>query len=290
MYQVATGGLEPGSIAYPVRRIFRKYKNVSFRMAEVFSVTSEKKTITTSAGIINYDYLIIATGSQNNFFNFEPVKNKLLTLKSIPDALNLRSFIFQNLEKAMEDNMSEPLDEILNIAIVGGGPAGIELAGVLAEMKRYVIPKDFPGLDVSKMSINIYEAAPKLLAAMSDNASAKSELYLKQLGINVFLNAKVDAYDGAKITLADETTFNTDTVIWTAGVKGAPINGLPENTIIGGNRISVNEFNQVLGLNNVFAIGDVASHISELNPKGLPTLACSAKTRRAVGKKYYKTN
>lgn len=273
MYQVATGGLEPGSIAYPVRRIFRKYKNVSFRMAEVFSVTSEKSTITTSAGIINYDYLIIATGSQNNFFNFEPVKNKLLTLKSIPDALNLRSFIFQNLEKAMEDNMSEPLDEILNIAIVGGGPAGIELAGALAEMKRYVIPKDFPGLDVSKMSINIYEAAPKLLAAMSDNASAKSELYLKQLGINVFLNAKVDAYDGAKITLADETTFNTDTVIWTAGVKGTPINGLPENTIIGGNRISVNAFNQVLGLNNVFAIGDVASHISELNPKGLPMLA-----------------
>ncbi|CAN0533133.1 unnamed protein product, partial [Scytosiphon promiscuus] len=129
MYQVATGGLEPASIAYPVRRIFRNYKNVNFRMAEVFSVSSEEKTIATSAGAIAYDYLIIATGSQNNFFNFEPVKDKLLTLKSIPDALNLRSFIFQNLEKAMEDNQKEPLDEILNIAIVGGGPAGIELAG-----------------------------------------------------------------------------------------------------------------------------------------------------------------
>lgn len=273
MYQVATGGLEPASIAYPVRRIFRNYKNISFRMAEVFSVSSEEKTIATSAGVISYDYLIIATGSQNNFFNFEPVKDKLLTLKSIPDALNLRSFIFQNLEKAMEDNQNESLDEILNIAIVGGGPAGIELAGALAEMKRYVIPKDFPALDISKMNINLYEAAPKLLAVMSENASVKSELYLKQLGINVFLNAKVSDYDGVKITLADQTTFQTDTVIWTAGVKGAPINGLAKEVIVGGNRISVNEYNQVIGFKNVFAIGDVAAHLSLLNPKGLPMLA-----------------
>ncbi|QHI36168.1 NADH dehydrogenase-like protein [Kordia antarctica] len=273
MYQVATGGLEPGSIAYPVRRIFRKYKNVNFRMAEVFSVSSQEQTLSTTAGIISYDYLIIATGSQNNFFNFEPVKDKLLTLKSIPDALNLRSFIFQNLEKAMEDTNNQPLDEILNIAIVGGGPAGIELAGALAEMKRFVIPKDFPGLDISKMNINLYEAAPKLLAVMSENASAKSELYLKQLGINVFLNAKVSDYDGVKITLADQTTFQTDTVIWTAGVKGAPINGLPKEVIVGGNRISVNEYNQVIGFKNVFAIGDVAAHLSLLNPKGLPMLA-----------------
>ena len=273
MYQVATGGLEPASIAYPVRRIFRNYKNVSFRMAEVFSVSSEEKTIATSAGAIAYDYLIIATGSQNNFFNFEPVKDKLLTLKSIPDALNLRSFIFQNLEKAMEDNQKEPLDEILNIAIVGGGPAGIELAGALAEMKRYVIPKDFPGLDVTKMNINLYEASPKLLSVMSKNASEKSEVYLKELGINIFLNAKVNSYDGGAITLADNTTFKTDTVIWTAGVKGAPINGLPKEVNVGGDRISINEYNQVLGQDTIFAIGDVAAHISEGNPKGLPMLA-----------------
>lgn len=273
MYQVATGGLEPASIAYPVRRIFRDYKNVSFRMAEVFAISSEEQLLSTTAGTIAFDYLIIATGSQNNFFNFEPVKDKLLTLKSIPDALNLRSFIFQNLEKAMEDTKNEPLDEILNIAIVGGGPAGIELAGALAEMKRYVIPKDFPGLDVSKMSINLYEAAPKLLAVMSEIASAKSELYLKELGVNVFLNAKVSSYDGTTITLADNTTFKTDTVIWTAGVKGAPINGLPIEVIVGGNRISVNEYNQVQGFEKVFAIGDVAAHLSEENPKGLPMLA-----------------
>ena len=273
MYQVATGGLEPASIAYPVRRIFRNYRNISFRMAEVFSVSSEENTIATTAGAISYDYLIIATGSQNNFFNFESVKDKLLTLKSIPDALNLRSFIFQNLEKAMEDKQKELLDEILNIAIVGGGPAGIELAGALAEMKRYVIPKDFPGLDVSQMSINLYEASPKLLSVMSANASEKSEVYLKELGINVFLNTKVKSYDGGAITLEDNSTFTTDTVIWTAGVKGAPVNGLPKKVILGDNRISVNEYNQVLGFDTIFAIGDVASHISDIYPKGLPMLA-----------------
>ncbi|GEQ86286.1 NADH dehydrogenase [Patiriisocius marinistellae] len=271
MYQVATGGLEPGSIAYPVRRIFRSFDNVSFRMAKVLSF--EENAIKTSAGKISFDYLIIATGSQNNFFNFEPVKERLLTLKSIPDALNLRSFIFQNLEKAMEDNQRASLDEILNIAIVGGGPAGIELAGALSEMKRYVIPKDFPGLDTSKMSINLYEASPKLLSAMSENASEKSEVYLKELGINVFLNAKVNSYENGTITLEDATTFKTDTVIWTAGVKGAPIDGLAKDVIIGGNRIAVNEFNQVLNYKNVFAIGDVAAHITKENPKGLPMLA-----------------
>ncbi|WP_297764345.1 NAD(P)/FAD-dependent oxidoreductase [uncultured Muriicola sp.] len=273
MYQVATGGLEPGSIAYPVRRIFRRNKNVTFRMAEVQEVVPTENKLLTSIGEIRYDYLVIATGSQNNFFNFEPVKDQLLTLKSIPEALNLRSFIFQNLEKALTNTGDEPLEEIMNIAIVGGGPAGIELAGALAEMKRYVLPKDFPELDLSKMSINLYEASPKLLAAMSEEASAKSLVYLQQLGINVFLNARVQSYDGSKIALEDNTSFRTDTVIWTAGVKGAPIKGLPQSAIIGGNRIAVNEYNQVIAAERIFAIGDVAAHVTPEEPKGLPMLA-----------------
>ena len=182
MYQVATGGLEPGSIAYPVRRIFRRNKNVTFRMAEVQEVVSGENKLLTSIGEIAYDYLVIATGSVTNFFNFEPVKDQLLTLKSIPEALNLRSFIFQNLEKALANTGDEPLEEIMNIAIVGGGPAGIELAGALAEMKRFVLPKDFPELDLTKMSINLYEASPKLLAAMSEEASAKSLRLFKGIG------------------------------------------------------------------------------------------------------------
>jgi NADH dehydrogenase len=272
MYQIATGGLEPYSIAYPVRRIFRSYRNVRFRMAKVHSVNSSEKIIDTSIGKLDYDYLIVATGSQNNYFNFESIKDKLLTLKSIPDALDIRSFLFQNLEKALS-NETQDLSEVLNIAIVGGGPAGIELAGALAEMKRYVIPKDFPELDTSKMNIHLYEAGPQLLGAMSDEASNKSLGYLEDLGVHVFLNTRVSGYDGKALTLPNNTEFKTDTVIWTAGVKGATIEGLPSSSIIGGNRIEVDQYNKVLGTEGIYAIGDVAAHISTDNPKGLPMLA-----------------
>lgn len=272
MYQIATGGLEPYSIAYPVRRIFRNYNNVRFRMAYVESVKISEKKLTTSIGEISYDYLIIATGSQTNYFNFEPIKDQLLTLKSIPDALNIRSFLFQNLEKAIS-NETQDLPEVLNIAIVGGGPAGIELAGALAEMKRYVIPKDFPELDTSKMNIHLYEAGEDLLGAMSQEASDKTLVYLKDLGVKVFLNTRVSGYDGTALLLPDHTNFQTDTVIWTAGVKGAPIGGLPTEAIVSGNRIAVDDFNGVIGTHNIYAIGDVAACLNDENPRGLPMLA-----------------
>ena len=273
LYQVATGGLEPDSIAYPIRRVFRNNKNISFRMAEVESVNVKENSIKTSIGEFQFDYLVIATGSTNNFFNFEPHKDKLLTLKTVPDALNMRSYIFQNLEKALAKDRHESIDEIMNIAIVGGGPAGIELAGALAEMKHYVIPKDFPDLDTSRMSINLYEAAPKLLGGMSEEASAKSLEYLQKLGVNVFLNAEVSSYDGNIVEMGDGSTFETDTVIWTAGVKASPISGLPEESLAGGNRISVDEINKVKHTKNIFAIGDVAACVTDKNPKGLPMVA-----------------
>lgn len=272
MYQIATGGLEPDSIAYPVRRIFRNQENFSFRMAKVETVSVGSQLLHTSIGDISYDYLVIATGSTNNFFNFEPVKDKLLTLKSIPDALNMRSYIYQNLEKALAFQNQRSIEDLMNIAIVGGGPAGLELAGALAEMKHFVLPKDFPDLDLSKMQINLYEAAHELLSAMSEPSSTKSLEYLRKLGVNVHLNAKVAAYDGKILTLADGTSFATDTVIWTAGVKAAPIDGLPTESIEG-NRILVDPFNQVKNVKNVFAIGDVASCVTAKDPKGLPMLA-----------------
>lgn len=277
MYQIATGGLEPYSIAYPVRRIFRKRKNVRFRMTKVKSVDVDKKKIKTSVGSFNYDYLIIATGSKSNFYDFEKIKNILFPLKSIPDALNMRSFIYQNLEKSLTKQSDESLEEILNIAIVGGGPAGIELAGALAEMKQYVIPKDFPDLDISKLSINLYQSAPRLLKTMSENASKKTLKYLEKLGINVFLNSRVINYDGDKLILSDGSSFPTDTLIWTAGVQGASIKGLPKKAIAGGGRILVDSFNRVRFTEGVFAIGDVASNVTDENPRGLPMLAPVAK-------------
>ena len=276
MYQIATGGLEPYSIAYPVRRIFRGYKNVRFRMATVESVDTKAKTLQTSTGLFSYDILIIATGSQTNFFNLEPIKSELFTLKSIPDALNIRNFIFHNLEKALAKPKDETLDEILSIAIVGGGPAGIEIAGALAEMRKYVIPKDFPDLDVSKMHINLYEANDKLLKAMSEEASAKSLEYLQNMGINVNLNSRINSYENDKLTDLSGNVFYTDTVIWTAGVKGAPIQGLPEQSMVPGGRILVDEFSRVVQTESVFAIGDVAACITDENPRGLPMLAAVA--------------
>ena len=277
MYQIGTGGLEPYSIAYPVRRIFRKQKNLRFRMTKVRSVDAENKKIKTSIGSFQYDILIIATGSKSNFFGFESIKNKLFPLKSIPDALNMRSFIFQNLERSLSKQTDESLEEILNIAIVGGGPAGIELAGALAEMKRYVIPRDFPDLDTSKLSINLYQSSKRLLKAMSEEASQKSLEYLENLGVNVCLNSRVTSYKHDELTLSDGTSFRTDTLIWTAGVKGAPIKGLHEKAINGGNRIVVDAYNQVIDMDGIFAIGDVAAHITEENPRGLPMLAPVAK-------------
>ena len=197
----------------------------------------------------------------------------MLTLKSLPDALNLRSFVYQNLEKAIANYSGEPLEEIMNIAIVGGGPTGIELAGALAEMKKHVIPRDFPDLDTSLMSINLYQSGDRVLKAMSQIASEKAREYLEDLGVNVLLNSRVADYRDDQVHLSDGTRFPTDTVIWTAGVRAAPLNGLPESCLLKGNRIAVDPCNRVAGLDNVFAIGDVAACIAEATPRGLPMLA-----------------
>lgn len=273
MYQVATGGLEPDSIAYPVRRIFRRYRNVSCRMAEVEKVDYKASVLQTNIGSIMYDYLVIATGSDTNYFNFEPLKSQMLVLKSLPDALNIRSYVYQNLERAIANYTDESLEEIMNIAIVGGGPAGIELAGALAEMKRHVIPKDFPDLDTSRMNINLYQSGPRVLKGMSEEASVKALKYLHQMGVNVLLNARVVTYENDCVSLEDGSCFPTDTVIWTAGVRGAPVEGLPEESEAGGNRIAVDNYNRVAGTENVFAIGDVAACKTDEYPKGHPMLA-----------------
>ncbi len=274
LYQIATGGLEPYSIAYPVRRILRGARNIRFRMAKVEKIFTETNSLETSLGTIAYDQLIIATGSQTNFFNFsDDTKKHLLSLKSVPEALDIRSYIFQNLERSLVKWEGETVDEIISIAIVGGGPAGIEVAGAIAEMKKYVIPRDFPDLDVSKMEIHLYQSSPRLLKGMSEEAGEKSKQFLEEMGVKVQLNSRVTNYDGDLLELKTGETFKTDTVIWAAGVQGTIIDGLAEDVIARGNRIKVDEFNKLLGSKNMYAIGDVATHISESTPYGLPMLA-----------------
>lgn len=272
LYQVATGGLEPSNIAYPVRRIFRGKQGFEFRMAEVVSIDAPNNTLETSIGNFSYDYLVIATGSANNYFNFEATKEKLLSLKSVNDALDIRSKLMQNIEKASAIEDETLQEELASFSIIGAGPSGIEMAGAIAEMKNRVLPRDFPHFDFSKMKIYLFEAADKVLLTMSEESSKHGLKYLKDLGVEVRLNAKVKTYDGHRLELEDGSSVSSNMVIWTAGVKGNPIKGL-ENQLVSGDRIAINEFNQVEGFSNIFAIGDVAACKDKEHPKGLPMLA-----------------
>ena len=273
LYQVASGGLEPGNIAYPIRRIIRKSKNVHFRMCEVQKVDVSRKKIETTSGDIEYDFLVIATGSTTNFFNFDPDKAPLLPLKSVSEALDIRSYFIQNIEKAISTYDPAKRTELINVGVIGGGPAGIELAGALAEMRSHVLPHDYPEIDFSKMKIHLFEAAPRLLSGMSEKSSAYTLSFLEKLNVEVSLDSKVVEITDHYIKLEDGTEFITDTVIWTAGVTCPKIEGLPEDGVTKGNRVLIDEYNRSQIDKSVFAIGDAAAHVTEQTPKGLPMLA-----------------
>ena len=272
MYQVATAGLEAGSIAYPIRKIFQDHKETFFRIADVKSVDTNEKKIHTDLGTIYYDYLVVATGSTNNFFGNKEIEKNSLVMKTIPEALRIKSLIIQNLEKALQTNDENQRKELMNFVIVGAGPTGVELAGALAEMKNAFLPKDYPDLDMNKMEIHVVQGADRVLDAMSKKSSKAAEKFLKQLGVKIHLNERVTSYDGNQITTADGLVIKSKAVIWSAGVKGNPTSGI-EEAVDRASRIRVNDFNQVEGYENVFAIGDVAAMYGEKYKFGHPMMA-----------------
>lgn len=272
LYQVATAGLEPDSIAFPLRKIFKKYTNFFFRMAEVRSVDTSKKQLQTNIGILNYDYLVIATGSKSNYFGMKGMEERSMPMKTIPEALNLRSLILQNFEKALLTNNLDRQNSLMSFIIIGGGPTGVELAGALGELKKHVLSKDYPDLDLRKMQIHLIEAAPGILAAMDKKSAQKSLEYLQELDVNVWTNTRVKDVEGDTVKTDTDLSFTGDTIIWTAGVIGASIAGL-EDALQKNGRFLVNEFNQINGQKDVFAIGDIASMQTENTPKGHPMLA-----------------
>ncbi len=272
LYQVATAGLEPDSIAYPLRKLFENQPNLFFRLAEAQRIDTENNILETSIGPIDFDYLVIASGSDTNFFGMKELEKLSMTMKSVSEALDLRSYILQNFESALLTSDLEEQNSYMNFVLVGAGPTGVELAGALAELKRHVLPKDYPDLDLRRMKINLVEAADKVLPPMSKQASEKALEYLQNLGVNVWLNTTVENYDGETVTIKDGKNFKTKTLIWSAGVKGAIINGLKERAIEHG-RIAVDEFNKVKGYHNIFAIGDVALMKTVQYPKGHPMVA-----------------
>jgi NADH dehydrogenase len=273
LYQVATGGLEADSIAFPLRKIFKNQKNFTFRVTDVKSVNPLRKVLNTSIGEITYDYLVVATGSDTNFFGQKEIEHFSMSMKTIPEALNLRSMILQNLEEALIETDPIAKSSLLNFVVVGGGPTGVELSGSLAELKKHVLPKDYPELSIDAIQVYLVEGSNELLGVMSDQASVKAKEFLQEMGVNVFTNLRVEGYDGQVIKLSDGQAINTKNVLWSAGVKGAVLDGLPAEAITRGNRLLVDEFNRVTGQDNILAIGDVAAQITAENSNGLPGVA-----------------
>ncbi|APY12009.1 FAD-dependent oxidoreductase [Seonamhaeicola sp. S2-3] len=274
LYQVSTGGLEPDSIAYPIRKILKDFPNFYFRLANVEEINAEKNKVKTSIGNLKFDYLVIASGSTTNYFGNTQIEKHSMAMKTIPQSLNLRSLILENFEDALLTSDLNERNALMNFVIVGGGPTGVELAGALAEIKKGILPKDYPDLDTRLAQIHIVQSGDCILKGMSDKASQKAEDFLEKLGVNIWKNVRVTNYDGKTATTNTDLTFETATLIWAAGVKGATINGLDgENFVTKGNRILVNEFNQVKGFNHIFAIGDVACMETETFPYGLPMMA-----------------
>ena len=274
MYQVATGGLEPDSIAYPIRKIVQEYKDFYFRLAEVREIDAENNIIYADIGELKFDYLVIATGSKTNYFGNKEIERNSMAMKTIPQSLNIRSLILENFEQALLTNDIDERHSLMNFVLVGGGPTGVELAGALAEMKKAILPKDYPDLDVRKMEINLIQGSNRVLDSMSENASEKAEKFLLNLGVSVWKNVRVTGYDGKTVTTNSDLSFDSATVIWTAGVQGALPHGLKADSFIKNvNRIKVNQFNQVEGYDNLFAIGDIAVMTSEEYPQGHPMMA-----------------
>ncbi len=274
LYQVATGGLEAGSIAYPIRKVIQEYKDFYFRLTSVKEIDTKNQKVISEIGDLYYDYLVIATGSKTNYFGNKEIERNSMSMKTIPQSLNIRSLILENFEQAVLTKDINESNALTNFILVGAGPTGVELAGALAEMKKAILQKDYPDLDISKMQINLIQSGDRVLNTMSEKSSAAAEKFLSDLGVKIWKNVQVTNYDGRTVTTNSDLTFETATVIWTAGVQGAAIFGLPASSLVDRVlRIRVNEFNQVKGFDNIFAIGDIASMETKKYPQGHPMMA-----------------
>lgn len=273
IYQVASAGVEPSSISFPFRKIFQKRDDFYFRWAEVTSIEMDKNVVETSIGSIHYDYLVIAAGTVTNYFGNKSIEDGALPMKTVEEALSMRNTLLSNLEKALTCEDLQEKQALLNMVIVGGGATGVEISGVLAEMRRFVIPKDYPDLVGCKMNIYLVEASPKLLSAMSSEASENAATFLRDMGVEVLLNTKVLDFKDDKVILDNGNEIPTRAFIWVSGVTAVSFDKLDAALLNRGRRITVDEFNRVQGTDNVFSIGDICLQTEEEYPNGHPQVA-----------------
>ncbi|HSC36673.1 MAG TPA: NAD(P)/FAD-dependent oxidoreductase, partial [Chitinophagaceae bacterium] len=278
-YQVATASLDPSNISFPLRKAFQKSKNVRLRLAELQEIKPAENKVITSTGELSYDVLVLATGADTNFFGNEQLAAHAYPMKSTLEAMQLRNHMLSNLEKstvAREKGDRQELDRLRNVVIVGGGPTGVEVSGAIADMRRSVLPKDYPELDFSTMNIYLLEGSPRTLATMSEKSSQQSKQYLEKLGVIVRPNTVVQDYDGEVVTLKSGETIPSATVIWTAGIKGNVPRGIQPELVVRGSRIQVDRQNKIAGMDNIYALGDVSYMETPKYPKGHPQVAQTA--------------
>lgn len=274
IYQVATSFIEASNISYPFRKLFSNNKNVRFHMGSLLRVIPENKTIETDTGILSYDELVLALGTESNFFGMENVQKCALPMKNIEEALYLRNHVLLNLEEAARNKDIKIAQKLQNVVIAGGGPTGVELAGMLAEMGRYIAEKEYPEIKLALSNLYLIDAMPTLLSPMSKTAQETACQTLKKLGVKIILNVSVKDYVDGKVILSDGKSIETETLIWTSGVIGREVPGIPENRIGHGRRILVNAYNQVEGMANIYVLGDLCLQLTEDQyPKGHPQLA-----------------
>ena len=272
-YQVATAGLEPSAISFPLRKIFQNSKNVFIRVAEITGMNTANKEVITTLGTINYDILILALGVDTNFFGMKHIAKYAIPMKSVAEALSLRNKILQNFEDALVEPDAEKKKALLNIVVVGGGPTGVEVSGTLAEMKKFILPKDYPEIDFSQMNIYLVEAGSRILAGMTEKSASHAEGYLQKLGVNVLCNAPVSDYDGEKAIIQKNIQIPAKTLVWAAGVSGNKTKGMNPELYTRSNRIRVNSFNQVEGFEDIYAVGDNAYMTEGKYDNGHPQMA-----------------
>ncbi|WP_205513511.1 NAD(P)/FAD-dependent oxidoreductase [Longitalea arenae] len=274
LYQVATAFIEPSNISYPFRRLFQEATNLRFHMGCLKKVNPEQNTIETDTGIVAYDYLVLCLGTETNYFGMERVKDNSLPMKTIDDALNLRNHLLLNMEEAVHTSDLKEKEKHLNIVIAGGGPTGVELAGMLAELGRNIALKEYPEIKDLRSHLYLIDAGKALLGPMSKKSQEEATRVLNKLGVHVILNTAVKDYQDDVVYLSDGRTIPTNVLIWASGVTGREVPGLPASAIARGRRILVDEHNKVQGTQNIFALGDICLMTADKKfPNGHPQLA-----------------